>query len=105
MKNVKTVSSKNILPGVLARVDASVLLRPRLLARLAKESEPQEPYWKELLAALPPPSARYPEPAPEVLPHSSRFRSEAGRTSPRDPRTHGGPLRVWLRPAARLSTV
>jgi hypothetical protein len=57
----------------------------RYLARLAKESEPQEPYWKELLAALPPPSARYPEPAPEVLPHSSRFRSETGRTSPRDP--------------------
>lgn len=77
----------------------------RHLARLGKEAEPREIFWRELLAALPSPSSRWPEPAAGSMPHPSRFRSETGRTSPRNRLTLGGPLKVWLRPAERAKTV
>ena len=76
----------------------------RHLACLARETDPEEPFWEELLAALPSPSARWPEPIAGSMPHPNRFRSETGRTSPRDRVTHGGPLKVWLRPEGAAGT-
>ena len=69
----------------------------RYVAHAGQLTEPQERFWSELLANLP---SGGPEPPPGVMPHPSRFRLEAGLTNPKNGRTRGGPLRVWLRPAA-----
>lgn len=70
----------------------------RHVAAAGRQTEPHEPFWGELLAALPPvASLRTVFPA-GVLPHPSRFRTETGLTDPSNPVTHGGPQTVWLRP-------
>ncbi len=71
----------------------------RYVARAGHGTEPQELFWLELLAALPPISPRSPEPPQGVMPHPSCFRSETGITHPKDSRTHGGPSVLWLRPS------
>ena len=76
----------------------------RYIATAGRHTEPHEPFWGELLAALPPASPNSPAIAAGVLPHPSRFRLETGRTAPSDPVTHGGPRVVWLRPSL-LSSV
>ena len=68
------------------------------IAVAGEQTEPHEPFWQELLAALPPSSlVRSPLPA-GILPHPSRFRVEAGLTNPLNPATRGGPQMRWLRP-------
>lgn len=67
----------------------------RHIAEAGHQTEPNEPFWNELLAALPP----SPMPPTGVLPHPSRFRSETGLTDPSDPLTRGGPQVKWLRPS------
>ena len=70
----------------------------RHIATAGRSTEPNESFWNELLAALPPAlPSRSVLPA-GVLPHPSRFRAETGHTDPSDPSTHGGPRMTWLRP-------
>ena len=71
----------------------------RHIAAAGLSTEPHEPFWNELLAALPPASPFRSAPPAGVLPHSSRFRAETRHTDPSDPATHGGPRMIWLRPA------
>ncbi|MBE7157838.1 MAG: hypothetical protein INR62_05300 [Rhodospirillales bacterium] len=70
----------------------------RYLAAAGQQSEPHELFWQELLAALPAASLRFSIP-PGVLPHPSRFRSEAGRVCPSIHADDAGPAAVWLRPS------
>ena len=61
-------------------------------------TEPHEPFWRELLAILPPvPSSRSAFPA-GVLPHPGRFRIETGLTGPSNLAALCGPQTQWLRP-------
>ena len=71
----------------------------RHIATAGQQTEPQEPFWRELLATLPPTSALGAATRTGVLPHPSRFRMETGRTDPSDPVTRGGAQTTWLRPA------
>ena len=73
----------------------------RYVAAAGQRTEPHEPFWCELLAALPSTADSLAIQA-GVLPHPSRFRSETGRTAPSDPVTHGGPQVVWLRPSSSV---
>ena len=101
------LSSRANRPSSLAflAIKERAVAAVRYLACLGKEAEPQETFWEELLAALPPPSARWPEPTAGSMPHPSRFRSETGRTNPRDRLTRGRPLKVWLRPTGKVEKV
>ncbi len=77
----------------------------RYIAAAGRLTEPQESFWPELLAALPPASP-LPSGFPAgVLPHPSRFRSETGLTDPSDPATLGGPQVRWLRPSPGSATL
>ena len=67
----------------------------RHVAVAGQLTEPCEPFWEELLAALPSRSAL---PA-GVLPHPSRFRIETGLTNPSDLAGRGGSQMKWLRPS------
>ena len=69
----------------------------RHLAAAGQQTEPHEPFWQELLAALPAASLRSSIP-PGALPHPSRFRSEAGRVFPSIRANDNRPAAVWLRP-------
>jgi hypothetical protein len=71
----------------------------RHIAAAGQKTEPNELFWTELLAALPPASMSRSRTPAGVLPHSSRFRSETGLTDPSDPLTRGGPQVTWLRPS------
>lgn len=70
----------------------------RHIAAAGQQTEPDEPFWQELLAALPPASPPRSVLPPGVLPHPSRFRSEIGLLNPFNS-VPGGKHRVtWLRP-------
>jgi hypothetical protein len=71
----------------------------RHIAVAGRQTEPQEPFWVELLGALPPASPLVSAIPPGVLPHPSRFRIETGITDPSNPVTRGGPRMTWLRPS------
>ena len=58
------------------------------IAELGAETEPDNPFWKYLVAGL----ARYPNPKQWVMPHKSRFRIEAGIVNPLRPQ----PKIQWL---------
>ena len=76
----------------------------RHVAVAGQLTEPCEPFWEELLAALPPAlPSRAALPA-GVLPHPSRFRIETGLTNPSDPVSRGGPQTKWLRPSPPSAT-
>ena len=67
----------------------------RHIAAAGQQTEPNEPFWQELLAALPPALPFRSVVPPGVLPHLSRFRSETGLSNlvPRDKQRV-----TWLRP-------
>ena len=70
----------------------------RHIAAAGQQTEPDEPFWQELLAALSAASPSRSVLPPSVLPHPSRFRSEIGLLNPFNP-IPGGKQRVtWLRP-------
>ena len=70
----------------------------RHVAAAGRQTEPYEPFWDELLAALPPALSLRSVFPDGILPHPSRFRTETGLTDPSNPATHGGPQTIWLRP-------
>ena len=70
----------------------------RHIAAAGRQTEPNEFFWQELLAALPPVSPFRSVLPIGVLPHPSRFRSETGLTSPFGSATGGGSQVTWLRP-------
>ncbi len=77
----------------------------RHIAAAGQQTEPAELFWQELLAALPLASPFRSFLPAGVLPHPSRFRSEAGITNPFDPVTGGGPQVTWLRPLPSSATL
>ena len=77
----------------------------RYVAGAGRHTEPQEPFWCELLAALPAASTCPLTFPAGVLPHPSWFRAETGLSDPSDQTTHGGPRTIWLRPASLSATL
>ena len=75
----------------------------RHVATAGQQTEPHEPFWQELLAALPTASALRATIPPGVLPHPSRFRSEAGLVPALISASGDKPAATWLRPS-RLPT-
>ena len=72
----------------------------RHIAVAGQQTEPQEVFWQELIAALPPSSSPLRSTVPDgVLPHPSRFRLEAGLVHPSNPAVGSGPWTTWLRPS------
>ena len=71
----------------------------RHIATAGRQTEPEELFWQELLAALPPVSPFRSILPTGVLPHPSRFRSETGLTTPSSLFTGGDPQVTWLRPS------
>lgn len=71
----------------------------RHVAAAGWQTEPQEPFWQGLLAALPATSPTRSTVPPGVLPHPSRFRSETGLVPPLAPVRGGSPAVTWLRPS------
>ena len=76
----------------------------RHIAAAGQQTEPDELFWQELLAALPPASPFRSVLPTGVLPHPSRFRSETGLTDPSNSATGGGPQVTWLRPYPSFAT-
>ena len=74
----------------------------RHVATAGQQTEPQELFWSELLAALPPTPSRCMAIQAGTLPHPSRFRLETGRTRLIDP-GRGDARSTWLRPVASPS--
>lgn len=70
----------------------------RHIATAGQQTEPQESFWQELLAALPTASVLRATIPPGVLPHPSRFRIEAGLVPALIPASGDKPAVVWLRP-------
>ncbi len=96
------LSSRNNQPRRLAlmacRERAENVVRHIAIA--GQQTEPQEVFWQELLAALPPVSSPLRSTVPDgVLPHPSRFRLEAGLVHTPDSAAESGPWTVWLRPS------
>ena len=83
--------------ALLARRERAEIV-VRHIAAAGRQTEPEELFWQELLAALPPDSSSRPVVPTGVLPHPSRFRSETGLTNPFGPAAGGGPRMTWLRP-------
>ena len=77
----------------------------RHVALAGQQTEPHEPFWPELLAALSSDSVPSRVIPAGVLPHPSRFRLEAGVTRPADLISRGGPKVIWLRPSSSPSVV
>ena len=76
----------------------------RHVAVAGRQTEPEEPFWQELLAALPPASPHRSVLPTGVLPHPSRFRSETGLTNPFGSAVGGGLPVTWLRPVSSSAT-
>ena len=70
----------------------------RHIAVAGQQTEPHEPFWQELLAALPSASPLRSGVKTGVLPHPSRFRLETGLSFSCGSATLGGPQTTWLRP-------
>ena len=88
--------------ALLARRERAEIV-VRHIAAAGRQTEPQELFWQELLAALPPASPFRSVLPPGVLPHPSRFCSETGLTNPFNS-VMGDMQRVtWLRPSSALS--
>lgn len=83
--------------ALLARKERAEIV-VRHIAAAGRQTEPHEPFWDELLAALPPATSLRSVFPTGVLPHPSRFRTETGLTDPSNPKTGGGPKTIWLRP-------
>ena len=77
----------------------------RHVAAAGQQTEPHEPFWQELLAAISPVTPLRSIIPAGVLPHASRFRVETGLTNRSDAATRGGSCMVWLRPALLLEAV
>ena len=75
----------------------------RHIAAAGQQIEPQELFWQELLAALPPVSPFRSVLPPGVLPHPSRFRSETGLTNPFSSVSGDRQRATWLRPSSAVS--
>ena len=75
----------------------------RHIAAAGQQTEPQEAFWQELLAALAATSPTRSKVPPGVLPHPSRFRSEAGVLPPLHLATGSKPATTWLRPSPPLT--
>ncbi len=90
-------------PSLRVDVLSRLAVRERCVAALlyiaeaGAETEPDNPFWKDLLGSLP--AVRPPLPRAGFMPHPSRFRSETGIVNPSRP---DQPRVVWLR--SRKST-
>lgn len=70
----------------------------RHIAVAGQQTEPQEVFWQELLAALSVTPSPLRSTVPDgVLPHPSRFRLEAGLVHRPDPAAESGLWTTWLR--------
>ena len=72
----------------------------RHIAAAGQQTEPHETFWQELLAALATTSPTRSRVPPGVLPHPSRFRSQAGLLPPLHLAAGSKPAITWLRPSS-----
>lgn len=88
-------------PNTLARLATMERCLPILkyIARCGKETEPNNPFWTEILGNTPNSNHPQPEFAKTHI-HISRFRTETGITNPFKPDL---PKTVWLRPQITIN--
>ena len=83
-------------PEILTRlaVQEQAVVPARYIAAAGLRFEPENPFWRELLAKLP----KTPPPRDGIMPHPTRFVSMTGIT-----RAGVGLVTVWVRPRSELS--
>ena len=92
------VSAPGNAPHRLARLAVleQAVIPLRYIASAGQAAEPENPFWREVMAALPP----APPPLPGVMPHRSRFAAITGKTRPgSDPSAAAR----WIRPQRSFS--